>query len=98
MSQTTLDQVREHFQQTNITGTFMIKVRHVCSAVKLKRKLKNSQQVTRGKVCYDIIGAMYAHIKLFFSRRVKNYYILIKNMENNFLFFTGTYTDTLCTI
>lgn len=41
VSQTTLDQVREHFQQTNITGTFLIKVLHVCIAVKLKRKLKN---------------------------------------------------------
>lgn len=40
VSQTTLDQVRGHFQSTNITGTFC-----VCSGVKIKRKLKKQSTV-----------------------------------------------------
>lgn len=43
VSQTTLDQVRGHFQPTNITGTFC-----VCNGVKIKRKSKNSQWLTHG--------------------------------------------------
>uniref|UniRef100_A0A8C2GG42 P-type phospholipid transporter n=1 Tax=Cyprinus carpio TaxID=7962 RepID=A0A8C2GG42_CYPCA len=46
VSQTTLDQVRGHFQPYNISGTFPSRVSHVCSTVtptRDKRKLKSSQ-------------------------------------------------------